>query len=119
MAIIKCVECGEKISDLAKMCPKCGAPSKDEALKIPRYITLAFGLIYSISFLYSLGALALSLFNRNCRSLFSNNTAELYWHCVGDHLKIYHAGDAFKIGFVALTLAVIAALIVNKLGSAK
>ena len=28
MSLINCKECGEKISDKAKCCPKCGAPNK-------------------------------------------------------------------------------------------
>ena len=28
MALITCYECGAEISDMAKSCPKCGAPSK-------------------------------------------------------------------------------------------
>ena len=27
MALIKCYECGKKISDLAEFCPHCGAPN--------------------------------------------------------------------------------------------
>ena len=30
MAIIKCEECGAEISDKAKVCPKCGAPIREE-----------------------------------------------------------------------------------------
>lgn len=26
MALIKCPECGKKVSDMAKACPKCGRP---------------------------------------------------------------------------------------------
>lgn len=28
MALIKCKECGEQVSDKADLCPKCGAPFK-------------------------------------------------------------------------------------------
>jgi zinc-ribbon domain len=41
MALIKCVECGEEISDTAKSCPKCGA-------KVPKaklWIWIPLGLI--------------------------------------------------------------------------
>ena len=31
MALIKCHECGKEISDLAKTCPNCGAPTNPTA----------------------------------------------------------------------------------------
>lgn len=31
MALIKCHECGKEISDLAKTCPHCGAPTNPKA----------------------------------------------------------------------------------------
>lgn len=31
MALIKCHECGKEISDLAKTCPHCGAPTNPTA----------------------------------------------------------------------------------------
>lgn len=117
MALINCKECNEKISDSAKACPKCGEPSQLEKLGNFRYFTLLVISAFGLSSLYSIGALILSLLNRECRSLFSNNTAELYWSCVSDHLTIYHAGNVFKIAVVALILSLISALIIDKVSS--
>ncbi|MBQ7881065.1 MAG: zinc ribbon domain-containing protein [Clostridia bacterium] len=36
MSLINCVECGAKVSDLAKSCPKCGAPVGEELKNISR-----------------------------------------------------------------------------------
>ena len=33
MALIKCVECGNDVSDKAITCPKCGMPLQTEELK--------------------------------------------------------------------------------------
>ncbi len=32
MALIKCLECGNDVSDKASACPKCGAPATAQAL---------------------------------------------------------------------------------------
>jgi hypothetical protein len=117
MALINCKECNEKISDSAKACPKCGEPSPLQKLGIFRYFTLLVSLTFGLSFLYSIGALVISLLNRECRFLFSNNAAELYWGCVSDHLTIYYAGNAFKIAVVALILSLISALLIDKVFS--
>lgn len=49
MAIIKCIECGNEVSDKAKSCPKCGFPieklKKDGIVKIKMPPTPATGLI--------------------------------------------------------------------------
>lgn len=34
MAIIKCSECGKKISDKATKCPSCGAPVDKKQMKV-------------------------------------------------------------------------------------
>ena len=34
MALIKCPECGKKISDKARKCPDCGCPIKKRTVKI-------------------------------------------------------------------------------------
>jgi ABC-type spermidine/putrescine transport system permease subunit II len=115
MALIECHECHQKISDSARACPKCGASSQQEKHKLPRYILLSGWCIAFLSFLYSVGAIIISLLNRECRLLFSNNTAKLYWNCVGNHLTIYHAGNAFKISAVACILVTILALLINKI----
>ena len=39
MALIKCYECGETISDLAEFCPHCGAPNKDKEQEKTSYVS--------------------------------------------------------------------------------
>ena len=50
MALIKCPECGKKISDKARKCPDCGCPIKKRTVKIFTIpviviVFLAFGCI--------------------------------------------------------------------------
>ncbi len=58
MAIIKCKECGAEISDKAKVCPKCGAPIREEETneQIFIIILLAVGAILFFVGLYFLGS---------------------------------------------------------------
>lgn len=42
MALVKCGECGEQVSDQAKACPKCGAPpAKAKPAGVPLWLMLA------------------------------------------------------------------------------
>jgi len=40
MALIKCPECGKKVSDIAHSCPKCGAPIKEDEYEEEQTIQL-------------------------------------------------------------------------------
>ena len=59
MALIKCPECGNEISDKAYSCPKCGCPIKQEKIIIvkkdykgkARAFTIAGIMIFVISFI--------------------------------------------------------------------
>ena len=57
MAIIKCEECGAEISDKAKVCPKCGAPIREEERNEEIYILILIGVGAILFFvgLYLLG----------------------------------------------------------------
>ncbi|MGM9746988.1 MAG: zinc ribbon domain-containing protein [Paludibacteraceae bacterium] len=52
MALIKCKECGHEVSDLANVCPNCGAPIKllqdQEIVKKYATIGLILGVGYTI-----------------------------------------------------------------------
>ena len=39
MALIKCYECGKKISDLAEFCPHCGAPNQTKEQEKTAYVS--------------------------------------------------------------------------------
>ena len=39
MALIKCYECGKKISDLAEFCPHCGAPNQTKEQEKTTYFS--------------------------------------------------------------------------------
>ena len=39
MALIKCYECGETISDLAESCPHCGAPNQTKEQEKTSYVS--------------------------------------------------------------------------------
>lgn len=39
MALIKCYECGKKISDLAEFCPHCGAPNQTKEQEKTTYVS--------------------------------------------------------------------------------
>ena len=39
MALIKCYECGETVSDLAKSCPHCGAPNQTKEQEKSSYVS--------------------------------------------------------------------------------
>ena len=39
MALIKCYECGKKISDLAEFCPHCGAPNQTKKQEKTTYVS--------------------------------------------------------------------------------
>lgn len=45
MALIKCKECGSKISKKAKECPKCGAPAKRRTSRFTWLVVILFVLI--------------------------------------------------------------------------
>lgn len=45
MALIKCVECGNNISDKSEYCPQCGCPTS-ESLKILEYEQYKENLVY-------------------------------------------------------------------------
>ncbi|MCI7430267.1 MAG: zinc-ribbon domain-containing protein [Bacteroidales bacterium] len=51
MALIKCKECGHEVSDLANVCPNCGAPIKflqDQKEIVKKYATI--GLILGVGY---------------------------------------------------------------------
>lgn len=58
MAIIKCEECGAEISDKAKVCPKCGAPIREEERNEEIYILvlMVVGAILFFVGIYFLGS---------------------------------------------------------------
>ena len=52
MAIVKCAECGEALSDTAKSCPHCGAPAKKaipKSQKLAKIIVLSVGAVWIYS----------------------------------------------------------------------
>src|SRR5207237_876094 len=59
MALVKCGECGSDVSDLAKSCPKCGAPVAVEAPKERGYgcvvAILAIVGIFALLWIFSSG----------------------------------------------------------------
>ena len=114
MAIINCHECNQKISDAAEVCPKCGAPSANKKVKIPLYFISLIWFVGFLLFVYSIGALVVSLMNRQCKYFFTNNMNERYWSCVGDYLSDY---QAVLIGLIAMITMVIATLLINWLNS--
>ncbi len=46
MAMVKCPECGNDISDSAKMCPKCGYENKQETAEPENQKNSGMTLIY-------------------------------------------------------------------------
>lgn len=54
MALLKCKECGGKISIKAEACPQCGAPSKKEMSKFTWLVLIFFFLILLMGYLLSL-----------------------------------------------------------------
>lgn len=68
MAIVRCKECGEEISDKARSCPKCGAPN-DLTWEENREVFIKLGYVFSIlSFfifpvIFGLASLVLGIFN--------------------------------------------------------
>lgn len=47
MAMIRCKECAEEISDKARCCPKCGAPN-DWAWEENREVFIKLGYVFSV-----------------------------------------------------------------------
>ena len=54
MALLKCKECGVKISIKAEACPQCGAPSKKKMSKFTWLVLILFLLILFMGYLWSL-----------------------------------------------------------------
>jgi DNA-directed RNA polymerase subunit RPC12/RpoP len=53
MALVKCVECGQEISDMATACPKCGRPTRVEIKrKSPWGATILNFLFWFPAYLY-------------------------------------------------------------------
>ncbi len=52
MALINCIDCGERVSDRAKSCPKCGCPIERRKLsggdKVASNIGLVIGIIVGV-----------------------------------------------------------------------
>lgn len=114
MAIINCPECNQKISDTAKACPKCGAPFANETHKISLYFLYPIWIVSFLFFLYSIGALIVSLLNRKCKFFFKQNLHEQYWSCVGDNISEY---NAILIGLVSMITLVTLKLIINEISN--
>ena len=48
MALINCTDCGNKVSNRAKSCPKCGCPIERDKLKGGDKVAANIGLIIGI-----------------------------------------------------------------------
>jgi hypothetical protein len=53
MALIKCKECGEKVSSKAKACPKCGAKPKKKTSFLTWFVLVLFLLIVGLPMIFS------------------------------------------------------------------
>ena len=51
MALTKCGECGDVISDKAKTCPKCGAPAKKKT-SLFTWIFMVFVFLFLIPYIF-------------------------------------------------------------------
>lgn len=56
MTLIKCMECGQEISDMVTTCPKCGAPQKKVTIKISpkarNLFLVILGIVLIVAILY-------------------------------------------------------------------
>lgn len=75
MAIIKCPECGKKISDKAEACPNCGAPltstvkqrSAQQPQKEKLYKRTGF-TVFMLLFVYPIGAVLMWMYRKNWKT---------------------------------------------------
>ena len=84
MALIKCYECGKKISDLAEFCPHCGAPNQTKEQEKTTYVS-NLSLLWNRKLIrkikwkspYGNGTAALKSFNI-IKNLIKNNESKYY-----------------------------------------
>jgi len=46
MALVKCKECGQQVSNKAKTCPQCGAPMPKRTSRVTWMVTVLLGLVF-------------------------------------------------------------------------
>jgi hypothetical protein len=107
MALIKCKECGKKISNTAKTCPNCGAKNKKKGLGIGGILLLSIVTFFLLVIICS--QISSNSGGRQTSSRLSENSAE-YKQQVYDHMKvvvddpdidgIYTNGSLLYINFI-------------------
>lgn len=100
MSIIKCKECGAQISDMAPVCPVCGAPRTTTTNAPATTITTGKGLVYArniLFFLYAaIGAIALfALLSIHGGPDMSKVAEEMRWDYMSE-IKLQEKADIIK-----------------------
>jgi DNA-directed RNA polymerase subunit RPC12/RpoP len=104
MALIKCTECGQEISDMATACPKCGRPTgvvvKTKSPSVTAILNFFFWFLgYFYLGEYSLGIIFLLIFISGVIDMFnppSNINILILGYIIGLFLSLLLANDGYK-----------------------
>ena len=101
MALLNCKECGSKISDTAKACPKCGAPATDLRLKFQDSLSLlelVLGLVVSLCTVYVIGVTIFGFLDAECKIYMAAKVG--FGDCWTRYFVEHHGWSALKLGVV-------------------